>query len=326
MINEFDKLAESISYNMIPSNVVITTMTICIKLDPVYEFNYINIGRYLKIEEDFIQEIKYSEINRIITIRGLKTHIKKKEVKKRGKSFYNQITIILKISEIKTINVKIFRNGSLQLTGCNDLTLTKVAIHKLFDMLNTPRYVLDITNKKIIPIDFINIKLSLYKIKDSSVVMINSSYNIDFNIDCNKLYNILNITKINSMEIVVKKNKQLKTDSHDVDIRDDDTETDKTILDKDDFHKYIYEITYDVDGHAGIQIKLKNIISDDDVVADTFRIQNKSIKKNKNTTTIFIFRSGNILFITNSCKKIKIAHDFINVLLLTKYFDIYIDK
>lgn len=76
---------------------------------------------------------KYGDI-----IKGSITPIK---LKKSKKVFYNQITIILKIkqsiNQVKIINVKLFNNGNLQLTGLKKETDANLAVEKIVEIFNT---------------------------------------------------------------------------------------------------------------------------------------------------------------------------------------------
>ena len=63
----------------------------------------------------------------------LKKISEKKKMKK--KIFQNQATLILKISPTRHANVKIFRNGKVQMTGLKNIEDGHVAAHMLVDLL-----------------------------------------------------------------------------------------------------------------------------------------------------------------------------------------------
>ena len=58
---------------------------------------------------------------------------KKKKNKKQKKRFDNQLTIILKIGHY--INLKLFKNGKIQMTGLKNIDNGKIAINKIIDIL-----------------------------------------------------------------------------------------------------------------------------------------------------------------------------------------------
>lgn len=111
-------------------NYKISTITMTMQL-PDCQFNLNNIGRYLDID-DTILGIKYHYGNRESIIKGkyltsiYKKSKSKNENKINKKLFYNQVSLIIKHTgkdkENKDcleniVNVKIFGNGSLHLTG-----------------------------------------------------------------------------------------------------------------------------------------------------------------------------------------------------------------
>ena len=56
------------------------------------------------------------------------TKTKKKTKRKSGDNFYNCIIIVVNVSPIKIINIKLFRNGSIQMTGSKNLHQTEKAL------------------------------------------------------------------------------------------------------------------------------------------------------------------------------------------------------
>ena len=72
-------------------------------------------------------------------------------------------------------------------------------------------------------------------------------------------------------------------------------------IDKDIPQKYM-DSTYDPIRHACVNIKLNH--------------------PTMKTITIFVFESGSIIILARSCRQIRDAYNFINVFLLTNYFNI----
>jgi len=122
--------------------VKISTITLSTRL-PNCQLNLTNVGKYLDIDDEIIG-IKYNYADLSIMKGKYSTTIYKKakvkDVEKINKKlFYNQVTIILKHND-HCVNVKLFGNGSLHLTGCksvNDGTLiTKRVYEKLKELSN----------------------------------------------------------------------------------------------------------------------------------------------------------------------------------------------
>lgn len=77
---------------------------------------------YCNLEENETKEgIIYIEFGTkktcITTFKG----IKKKNSKKNSKRFDNQVTVLCRLSEDKVINVKVFKNGNIQMTGIKSI-------------------------------------------------------------------------------------------------------------------------------------------------------------------------------------------------------------
>lgn len=115
----------------------ISTITISSQL-PYCQLNLTNIGKYLSIDDDIIG-IKYNYADLSIMKGKYSTSIYKKSKYKnidkiKKTLFYNQITIILN-NNGNNVNIKLFGNGSLHLTGCKTeiegIDVTKIIYSKL---------------------------------------------------------------------------------------------------------------------------------------------------------------------------------------------------
>jgi TATA-box binding protein (TBP) (component of TFIID and TFIIIB) len=285
----FKKLKKKIEYDLKPDEAKISTMTICLDMGSNCIFECYNIGKYLKLDRKFIEEIKFCDENdiQIRSFNKKKAKQKRKrkiEKKTKKESFYNQVTIIVKISDIKTINIKLFKNGSIQMTGCDSIENTKQSIEKLFEILNKPRYLLNLQEKSIKEIKFLKTendkKITMNDIIQGNVHLINCNFDIGFKINRDKLFDIIS-NKHNESILEIKKNSNV-------------------ILDDDLPQKYM-DSTFDPIRHACVNIKLNHPIK---------------------TVTIFVFESGSIIILGKSCRQIRDAYNFINVFLLTNYFNV----
>ena len=114
---------------------------------------------------------------------SLKKHGRQKK-KKDNEHFYNSCSIIVKADlNIKCVNVKLFNNGKITLTGSKDeldgYYATKVLLE---DLKTNPDIFLDMTPESIQKVNIVNYKIT----------MINSDFNTNFKIDLSKFLNILN--------------------------------------------------------------------------------------------------------------------------------------
>ena len=107
-------------------------------------------------------------------------------------SFYNQVTIVVSIDSHQT-NIKLFSNGSIQMTGCIDITNSLNALSELFKEIKVPRGTYNVISNSIEDIIFVDNfdEISIDKIYDLKIGMINSNFNIGFRIDRDKLYELL---------------------------------------------------------------------------------------------------------------------------------------
>ena len=125
----------------------VSTITMSLQI-PDCNLNLMNIGKYLQIDEHIIG-IKYNFGKSSILKGKYSTSIyKKSKTKNQNKInktlFYNQVSIIVNLdplSDNKIINVKLFGNGSLHLTGVKHPSEGKDVVillyKKLLDVSNT---------------------------------------------------------------------------------------------------------------------------------------------------------------------------------------------
>ena len=205
--------------NNLPPGVLISTM--CASAKRVTEVdglctnvNNENIFKYLQLNSDDILTIKKDKEKKrsIIPEKKKKRRTKKSKVtkKKQSSHFYHQITIVVRVYEgeyedlndVKKINFKVFKNGSIQMSGIKKLEYVNRAINKLVYRLKQVKGVLitdeETGNKSMKEIKFVeqpeNLSLNNFKLD-----MINSNYTVNMHIDRKKLYNILLKRKVNAI-------------------------------------------------------------------------------------------------------------------------------
>ena len=123
-----EKFKSLIDLNSLPDDLSISTMTIiCNFINTSFDLE--NISKYVDLKLNAILSVKYGD-----SVECDRSLIPKKKKRKAVKSFYNQCTVKVltpnreKING-KEINCKLFRNGSIQVTGCK-------SVDHFFDTIN----------------------------------------------------------------------------------------------------------------------------------------------------------------------------------------------
>lgn len=146
-----------------PTKLVISTQSAKCRLNQLIDRDmvakFISDGIKSKMLDERIEGVKYKDIVMGSCAKNKKTG-----------DFYNSMTIRVKIRENKTITLRIFKNGSITITGVKKKNDGKEAVQI-----------------------FINSVLmsSKIKIKDYKITCMNSGYDIGFEIDPNNLYKTL---------------------------------------------------------------------------------------------------------------------------------------
>lgn len=194
LINKFTDFAD---VGELPEGLKVSTMTITCRFNVC--FNITNIGRYISLSEKNIISIKYTPppvdgISSGTCIRTVEKHKIKKDKKddKKKKNFYNQATVKINCGENKPPNIKLFKNGSIQMTGCKSVRECVHALTTICRELNKVKVLYNGTNfiKKPFITDFDG-NSTVMKVRDVlnlKVNMINSNFKIGFTVDREKLY------------------------------------------------------------------------------------------------------------------------------------------
>lgn len=178
------KLSSQLKMADLPEIVDISTMTICCKINSL--FNISEINKHIDLSFDGIISCG-SDPDTLRTI----IKLKKSYGKRKRKNFYNQITLRVMTKE-KIINVKLFTNGSIQMTGCKTITSTTQALEILFKKLVAQKTIIDENDEEQI-VNFVSEPkyVKTEHIFDIKISMINSNFNIGYKIKREKLFEIL---------------------------------------------------------------------------------------------------------------------------------------
>jgi len=192
----------------LPNGVSISTMCSSCKLGTI--INILNIEKYLELNTDDILCVKMNK-ERIRTLipdkkknkREKKTKIIKIEKENTTNHFYNQITVIIRIgngpindweTEPK-INLKLFKNGSIQMSGCKSVENINIVLNKLLYKIKMIKA--KIEDGKIVEKNYIE-NIEKLKVSNFKIDMINSNYKVNMQIDRSKLFSLLLKKKIKS--------------------------------------------------------------------------------------------------------------------------------
>jgi TATA-box binding protein (TBP) (component of TFIID and TFIIIB) len=209
----------------LPSSLKISTMCCgCVLNTQLY---IKNIENYLQLNSNDILTVKIdsNSIRTLLNIKKKSKRIKKNKIKKNKVSnnfFYNQVTVEIRVNEDdidniddrdiinniddrdiinninneSKINLKLFKNGSVQMSGCKSIKDVNKVLNKLVVKLKEIKAIID--NNEIIDKPFIesieNINISKFKID-----MILVHYKINMNINRIKLYQLLLKKKLKVM-------------------------------------------------------------------------------------------------------------------------------
>ena len=309
------------AYNL-PYDLTISTATITCKINVM--FHVYNIAYYFNDFDDIIIGKKFGNrvVSNIVNVKRVKSG--KKQKKKEKKNFFNQVSLIFRSATLmgidpetlsqkekfKNINVKLFINGSIQMTGCKHLDNIKKCLEILFEKLKVTKVVYSSDMKRFEKKKFVgsieNLDLSKAKIIIKNTKN-EENGNIDINVDSeivgevklktnpdlipdeNFDMNVLNVKNVNKFEIrMINTNFNIGF-----------------FVNRNKLHQMLieqgYDAIFDPITHACVNI--------------TYNIP----QLNKNVS-VFVFESGSITIAgSNSCYQISLTYDFINKFILSNY-------
>lgn len=141
---------------------------------------------YLK-DEKIIENVPYIEFGKNkneSNLKGQKKNTKKNTYKKKEKKvkrFDNQLTLIINVNN-NGINMKIFKNGRIQMTGLKDISNGPIAIIEIIKIINNINKNNLILEDNVKELTFDNYKICL----------INSDFKFPFKIKRDKLFQFIN--------------------------------------------------------------------------------------------------------------------------------------
>ena len=201
-------ILETINIKIIPEDIIINTLTVCCSMNVLFNVN--NIARYIDLNPNAIIKINHGDPSNILTNRSIIMRKKNKKPKKKKKVFYNQVSLCVIVKDkAKPVNIKLFSNGSIQMTGCKVIDNAIDALHKLFNELQKIKAVIDGKTMTIIDKPFYELMLqeneltpplspaeskkimNLYNVNKLRIEMIVCKFKYPTLINRNKLFRIL---------------------------------------------------------------------------------------------------------------------------------------
>jgi len=188
------KTLKKLDIKYLPDDVTISTMTLVCGIDT--KFNCENIARYISLSPNGILSVSYGKNGDTRTNRSI---IKKKtssgKKKKQKKCFYNQVSMYIDVStkKKKPVNIKLFCDGAIQMTGCKTIDHSIEVLTKVLFELKKTKAIVDAKTRTIVEKPFVTNpeKLNIKDVSNLRIAMINSGFEIEFKIDRSKLHNLL---------------------------------------------------------------------------------------------------------------------------------------
>lgn len=192
-------IADPLMFNL-PKGVSISTMCAKCKLGTELNIDLIKHNLPLNYDDILTVKINNEDMRTLIDAKKKKRRTKRK-VKTTSNPFYNQITVVVRINEGPIINIhdepkinlKLFKNGSIQISGLKNIEYTNRALNKLIHCLSQVKG--KMVANVITDIQFVE-NISKLNITNFEIYMINSNYMVNLMIDRTKLYSLLLMKKI----------------------------------------------------------------------------------------------------------------------------------
>jgi TATA-box binding protein (TBP) (component of TFIID and TFIIIB) len=190
-----DIVSNSLLLNLIPKEVYVSTITATCKINDLI-FNCDNIAKHIDLSLDDIISVSKDDghtaagaENVLIHRTLLENKVKKRKKEEKKRTFFNQVSLYVtsKSKENGHVHVKLFKNGSIQMTGSRTVNDIVETLFLVFEKLKNEK---TINNEKI---EFVSDKklLDLANISDFKVSMINTNFTIPFQINLAKSHSLL---------------------------------------------------------------------------------------------------------------------------------------
>jgi TATA-box binding protein (TBP) (component of TFIID and TFIIIB) len=204
--NKIDKFKEYVEgellLHLLPVEIYISTMTATCKIND-FKFNCENIAKYIDLSYDDIEDIicafeekrRHNVGEKNIIYRSLPPKKENKRKKKNKDVFYNQVSIHLNIKTKHSdpVHVKLFRNGSVHITGCQSAIDVVETMTTILSKLEADKCIIDKATNKIVDRPFVSDKkfLDVSFVTNLKINMINTNFTIPFKVNLTELYELM---------------------------------------------------------------------------------------------------------------------------------------
>ena len=193
-----DKIIKDMHFEKLPDDVYINTMTIVCNINLSFNVSY--IAKYIDMSLGTIKKVSHGRTGDNLTNRNLELKKRIKASNKNKKVFFNQVSlcVVVPSKKNKPVNMKLFSNGSIQMTGCKIIENAIEAIEVVFQELNKVKAIVDPKSLKIVEKPFCdkpqNLKLS--SINTINVAMIVSKFMFPVKINRENLFRLFQKDKL----------------------------------------------------------------------------------------------------------------------------------
>lgn len=190
-IDKFKLTDEQLDLKDMGKDINVSTVTSSLTFNVI--FNLDNIIDHLPLSINGIETVKYREKYRSADLNAPKLAKPKKGnidtvPRKKRNSFQYHVTAVVRIRTLKILNVKIFKEGVIQITGTQTIDDFNDVLKTIYKTLIT-RITLKNDNKYISFFSGIKKDFEL-KLLKKDIYMINGNYDLGFEIDQHELYKV----------------------------------------------------------------------------------------------------------------------------------------
>lgn len=147
---------------------------------------YDNLSIKKESESTGITYVEYGNRKQDTVYKGFaKKFLINRRRQKPAKRFDNQLTIAYKVSDDVIVNIKVFRNGKIQMTGIKQIEQGQLMVDRIVDII---RNVFQNMNDEVLSSPCELEKLSA---KDYKVCLINTDYKVGFEVKRDNLYKVM---------------------------------------------------------------------------------------------------------------------------------------
>lgn len=176
-------------------------MTVTCKINN-FKFDCENIARYIDLENDGIVSVikdggnvEGANTASHLVHRTLLQQKKHCKSKKKKKVFFNQVSMYVNVKSKKkdNVHIKLFSNGSIQITGCQSAENIVEVLSCVMQKLKITKAIIDKKTNTIIEKPFVsNLELAdISNLQNLKICMINTNFKVQFHMNLKKLYTLI---------------------------------------------------------------------------------------------------------------------------------------